>query len=105
MRALLVPIVWTLAVAAGFLPQSVPQAPSVDAGAVDAALESANELWKAHKTDEALPAFERILQDAQRLGLERQQADARVALAEILTRRGEYAAAREQAQHAHQGYV
>src|SRR5438309_399498 len=71
-----------------------------DATAVDAALQIANGLWASRRPDEARTAFERVLQGAQRLGLESQEADARAALAEILLFKSEYAAARVHGQRA-----
>ena len=71
-------------------------APVVDEGsAVDELLKSANALLKQRQGDRALPSFERALEQARRLGLEAQQADALCGIGEIQYFSTQYTASRE----------
>lgn len=64
---------------------------------VSRAMQSGGTQFRDGKLDAAIAVFERALADAERLGLERQQADALTAIGEALNRKTQYAAAREHA--------
>ena len=71
-------------------------APVVDErSAVDELLKSANALLKQQQGNRALPSFERALEQARRLGLEAQQADALCGIGEIQYYSTQYTASRE----------
>jgi CHAT domain-containing protein/tetratricopeptide (TPR) repeat protein len=68
-----------------------------EATTVDALLNEADALLLERKGNTAVPIFERALEQATQLGLEPQEARARIGLAEVLYYRAQYAASREHA--------
>ena len=76
------------------------QAEQVGAEQVDEWLRSAEQWLRDENYGDALPLFERALDEAQRLGLEEQQAQAHCGLSEVQYERGRYTPAREHAERA-----
>jgi len=75
--------------------QQRPPSESLDRAGLDKLLESTEKLWRERKGDEAKAAFEEALEAAQKFDFERQEAQARCGIGEILFSRAQYPAAQE----------
>lgn len=80
-------------------PTAAQRQPPATASAeeVSRLMQSGGDLYREGKLDAAIALFEQAHADAERLGMERQRADALIAIAEALNRKTDYAAARERA--------
>ena len=95
--AVAIAIVWIAFGGIAALTAEQPSAAIASAEEVDALLESAEKLLRADQHADAVAAFERVLEAARRLGLERQEAQALSALGESDWSNGRYATVRERA--------